>query len=213
MSLSTESDNVSRVRLVEIGKKDVDAKDYLRSYEARDDVAGTVLGRCDLYKQSLFTKLIITDHQDNPWQLRPNRRILTTRWFFKAPDGADVFEVRLPGLLLMLNPFTRTYLHLKDTRAGRSYRLIDLGSNLGDRFFRSPVREWSITERGRVVAKITRLSRGMEQPVKKSFFAGLKRFFTGSDRGLLTPGTEPLFAAPVFIGLMLIYDEVSNAPV
>ena len=204
---------LSRLRLLEERRKELAGRDYKRSYEARDDADGRVLARCDLYNKSLFSKLPITDHGGNQWEMRPNRRILTTRWILKAPDGADVFEIRLPGLLLMLNPFARTYLHLKDTRAGREYRFIDLESNFGDRFFRSPPGAWSITERGTVVATVTRLGRETEAPVKKGFFARLKRFFTGSDWGLLTPGTEPLLDAPVFIGLMLVYEEVSNAPV
>lgn len=206
-------DNTHQLRLIETKKKELVDKDYKRSYEARNDATGQLLAQCDSYEKSVSSICEIIDHHGNQWEMQPNRKVMPTRWLFKAPDGVKVFEIRLPNFLwMMINPLARTYLHLKDIRAQRSYRFIDLESSFGDRIFRSPVMAWSIMEKGRVVAKITRLTREEEAPATKGFFAKLKQFFKGSDWALLTPGSEPLFDAPIFIGLMLIYEEVSNTP-
>jgi len=78
---------------------------------------------------------------------------------------------------------------------------------------RSPIREWSITNQGKVVAQIIHLNRDDGTPAKKGFMAGLKRFLKGSDWALLTPGSAHLFSAPVFVGQVMIYKEVIDAQI
>ena len=202
----------STLRLVETRKPALAEPGYRRSYEVRMDPGGAVLAQCDLYEKSLQRRLPITDADGLGWEMRPNRRIMPTRWHISAPDGA-VYTVRLPGFLRMLNPLGRVYLYLDDAQNRRCYTMTDLDSSLGDRLMRSPVSTWSFTEQGRVLARLAWLPRAEEEArKKKGLFARFRGWLRKSDRALRSTGAEPLFPAPVFLGLVLVYEEVSNAP-
>jgi len=126
------SDHTCKLRLLESKKPELAGKDYRRSYAARDESSGQILAQCDVYRNSVFSGLRITDQQGQLWEMRPNRKIIPTRWYFEAPGGNRVFEIRLPNILCMLNPLARTFLHLKDMPAQRSYKFIDLEGGIVD---------------------------------------------------------------------------------
>jgi hypothetical protein len=82
MSVSTDQ-AVYRVRRF-YRKGDVPKK-YACTFEMIDDNSLQMMASCDLIGKAVFTTLMIMDHQQNTWQMKPNRKIMPSRWVVMDP--------------------------------------------------------------------------------------------------------------------------------
>lgn len=204
---------LSTLRLIEEKKADIAIKDYQRSFrvvqEVKDTTAQEVLASCDVIGNALFTGLQFSDSNSGIKAMKPNRKVMPSAWRFLDSQGNAVYEIKRVALFRLFNPFSRCFFYLNDIAHQRQYVLEDRISNLGDLWFGSSSREWSITEQGQVVATIRRQLEEENQPALKktrSWFSGLKKLFRSS-YWVLQLSQDQYLPAPVFIGLMVILHE------
>ena len=181
---------------------------YQFTYEIIDDSTHQLMAVCDLTGKAAFSKLVILDHQQKAWQMRPNRKIMPSRWDITDPrqDIVMQFDQNLPGK--MINPLCRIILTLKDDEGKEVYRLIDPRTNIPDRIFGAGPDNWVIMSDDKPVAKLVRLARQPE-PVK-GFFGKLKRLLSASDRGIISAGSSHVLPGPVALGMLLLLNELTE---
>ena len=207
----SEKENFGSIlRLVEDNKlKQVDGR-YKRGLQVKNNNTGEVLIECDVYDRAIYSELKLTDNKKQTWKIKPNRKIMPLRWHVYSPDNKKISEIRLPGILRMMNPFARTRFRITDLQKNRQLLFIDLESGFFDRIFGGATLNWSITENKKVVAKASYLAKedeeeNQEKPKKKGFFSKLKKWFKGSDWSLQSYGPEPVINAQTFLALYLVY--------
>jgi hypothetical protein len=201
-------ENTSVLRLIRENNKElIENKKYKNSYRVVDELTGSTLAECDLFGNVAFVHLDIDFKQNGKWQMRPNRKVMPSRWSFFAGQNQCVYEIRRASLFRLMNPFSRLAFYITDKEFNKAFKLEDRESGIGDQLFGSGPFVWSVTEQGKVVATIKIMSRKDNQEIKKGFFNMLKRFFKSGDWVLLTPGTSPVIKAPVYLGLMLLLEE------
>jgi hypothetical protein len=206
--LSSIPENTSVLRLVCEKNKDllIDKK-YKASYKVVDEVNNKTMAECDLFGNIAFVNLDIRDERNNVWQMRPNRKIMPSRWLLFDSNDQCAFEIRRLNLFRFFNPMEKTYFKIIDNNSNRQFKFEDRESTIVDRIFNSSPFQWFITEKGDVVATIQRLARKEEKAPKKGFLNKLKRFFRSSDWVLFTPGTIPVIHSSVYLALMLLKKE------
>lgn len=211
----SENENFGSIlRLVE-GRisKDAEGK-YKRGCLVKDDSTGEVLIESDVYERDIYSELKITDNKKQIWKIKPNRKIMPLRWHVYSPDNKKASEIRLPGFLRMMNPFSRRRLRITDFPTNRRLLFIDLESGFLDFIFHGSPLFWSITENKKVIAKISYLAKKDEEfeeqetSKKKGFFSRMKKWFKGSDWSLQSYGPEPVINAQTFLALSLIHKTV-----
>lgn len=183
-------------------------KKYQRTYEVSDDNSQRVMAICDLVGKAVFSTLMIDDHQQQTWQMRPNRRIMPSHWIITDPQQQVAMQINQKILGKVLNPLYKTALVLEDGEGKELYRLVDPRTNIPDRVFGAGPGEWALLSDERPVAKLVSLPR----PTKpaKGLLGKLRNWLNGSDRGILSAGAEHVLPAPVALAMLLIFDELTD---
>lgn len=210
-----EKENFGSVlRLVKDNKlKNVEGT-YKRTCQVKDNVTGKILVECDVHERAIYSILDMKDDKNRIWKIKPNRKIMPLRWYVYSPEGKKTSEIRLPSLLWMMNPLSRTYLRITDLQINRKLIFIDLESGFLDRLFGGTPLYWSITENKKIIAKVNYLAKEEEEEEpqkKKGFFSKLKKWFKGSDWALQSYGTDPVMSAQTFLALALVYNDVTSS--
>lgn len=184
-------------------------KKYEGTYEVIDDQSQQVMAVCDLVGRAVFAHVMFKDHQQQTWQMRPNRKIMPSRWTVTGPrqDVAMQFNQKIFGK--MVNPLYKTALVLENGEGKEVYRLVDPRTNIPDRILGSGPDDWLVMNGDKPVAKLTRLPRPTESA--KGIFGRLKRLLTGSDTGIVSAGNSHLLAAPVALAMFLLFDELTDS--
>ena len=210
-----EKENFGSVlRLIWGSSKKYPDGEYKRPYHVVDTATGEVLIKSDVYEKAFYSELKITDNKKQIWKIKPNRKIMPLRWHVYSPDNKKASEIRLPGFLRMMNPFSRRRLRITDFPTNRRLLFIDLESGFLDFIFHGSPLFWSITENKKVIAKISYLAKKDEEfkeqetSKKKGFFSRMKKWFKGSDWSLQSYGPEPVINAQTFLALSLIHKTV-----
>jgi len=183
-------------------------KKYRCTLEMTDDRTHQVTAMCDLVGQAMFSTLTIMDHEQQIWHMKPNRKIMPSRWLVTDPNQQVVmqFDQRILGKLA--NPLTRVALILLDGQGKEVYRLVDPNTNIPDRIVGIGSGEWAIMDGDQPVAKMVWLTRQEDQPT--GLFGKLKAFLRNSDRGIISAGSTHVLPAPVALGMLLIFNEVTD---
>jgi hypothetical protein len=145
-------------------RKDDMPKKYRHSYEAVDDHTKQVLSTCDLFGQAIFSTLSVSDSHQQTWQMRPNRKIMQSRWMITDSEQNIImqFDQKIMGKLM--NPIYKVMLSLQDDQGTEVYRLVDPRTNIPDRVMSIVPSEWALLKNEKPVAKIAQLRRPMEKP-------------------------------------------------
>lgn len=197
---------VYRVRRV-YRKGDVPGK-YRHTLEITDDRTQQVLAACDLVGRATFATLTISDGDQRAWQMKPNRKVMPSRWAITDPNGSVAMQFDQKTLGKLANPLYRTALALLDGEGREVYRLVDPRTNIPDIILGLGPGEWAIMAGERPVAKLARLPKRMEQPAH--ILGKLRKFLAGSDRGIISAGADHVLAAPVALGMLMILDELTD---
>jgi hypothetical protein len=88
------------------------------------------------------------------------------------------------------------------------YRLADTIASTPDHILGVGPNDWAITDGNKPVAKLGWLPRPTE-PVK-GFSGMLKKKLAISDRGLLSPGGGHVLPTPVALGMLALFNELTN---
>lgn len=197
---------VYRVRKVH-RKGDVPKK-YKYTLEMTEERSQQVMAVCDLIGQATFSTLTITDGDHLAWQMRPNRKIMPSRWMVTDPEGrvAMQFDQKILGKLA--NPLHKVALALLDDEGREVHRLVDPRTGIPDRVFGIGPGEWAIMTGERAVAKLVRLPKRKEP--QKGLLGKMRGYLEGSDQGIVSAGADHVLAAPVALGMLMIFNELTD---
>lgn len=186
-------------------------KKYRYTLELTDERTQRVMAACDLIGRATFSTLEIRDRERSTWQMKPNRKVMPSRWIVTDPQDriAMQFDQKILGKLV--NPLYRVALTLLDSDGNEVYRLVDPRTNLPDRIFGLGPGEWALLASEELAGKLARLPKQKEYP--SGALGRLKRFLVGSDRAIISAGPEHVLAAPVALGMLLIFDELTDPSV
>jgi hypothetical protein len=181
-------------------------KKYRYTLEMADDRTQQIMAACDLIGHAAFSTLAITDHENQIWQMKPNRKIMPSRWIVTDPreQMAMQFDQRILGKLV--NPITKNVFVMLDAREREVYRILDLRTSIPDRMFGVGSCDYAIMAGEEFVAKMLWLPRQTEQP--KGLLGKIKGFLASSDRGIVSVGDQHALKAPIALGMVMIFSEV-----
>jgi hypothetical protein len=181
---------------------------YRHSLEMTDDRTQQVMATCELVGQACFATLAIVDHQEQTWQMKPNRKIMPSRWIVTDPRQqiAMQFDQKILGKLV--NPIHRVILALLDGEDKEVYRLVDPRTSVPDRILGSSPGECALMDGEKLVARLVWLPKQKDQPA--DFWGKLKAFLTSSDRGIISSAGSHVLPAPVALGMLMIFEDLTN---
>jgi hypothetical protein len=195
-------------RIRQVYHKNDKPKKYRYTFKAVDEHSGQVMAACDLIGKAVFATLEIFDHNKQAWQMKPNRKIMPSRWKITDPNQQIVmqFDQKIFGKLV--NPLYKIALALLDGNGKELYRLVDPRKSIPDRIMSSNIGEWTILDTDKPVAKLCRLPK--EKEIPKGFLGKLKRFFAGSDQAIISIGKSHLLPAPVAVAMIMLFEELTD---
>lgn len=166
------------------------------------------MASCDLNGRAAFTALDIIDHRQQIWEMKPNRKIMPSRWVITEPGRSIAMQFDQKILGKMVNPLYKTLLVMEDGEGREVYRLVDPRTNIPDRILGLGPDEWAVMGGDRLMAKVVRL------PVKtkpvKGFFGKLKNMLKTSDQGIVSAGNNHIWPAPVALGMLMLCRELTD---
>ena len=80
------------------------AKGYRHSLEMLDEGTQQVLATCDLVGRASFAELTLLDEHQQPWRMRPNRKLMPSRWIVTDPQQRIVMQFEQNILGKLSNP-------------------------------------------------------------------------------------------------------------
>jgi len=183
-------------------------KKYAGTFEITDDRTGQVLAHCDLIGKAVFATLEIVDHRQEIWQMRPDRKIMPSRWIVSDPRQhvAMQFDQKIAGKVL--NPLYRVVFALQDDKRQEAYRLADPPTGILDRIFGITPGEWALMHGDSAVAKLTRLPKRIRPA--GGLFGKLKNMLAGSDRGIISAGHDHVLTAPIALVMVMLFEELTD---
>lgn len=156
-----------------------------------------------------FVPLDILDGESRVWRLRPNRKLMPSRWIVTDPDGSVAlqFDQRIAGKLA--NPLYRCALAALDAQDRELWRVIDPRSSVLDRALGTGPNDWAIVREEQVLGRLARLPR--ERSPGRGWSKVLRAVFAGSDPGIVSVGTDHLLAPPVGLALLVLVEVLTDA--
>jgi hypothetical protein len=197
---------VYRVRT--LYRRDDKPKGYEHTLEVVDDHSGQVMATCDVVGRPAFATLEIIDDRGRTWRMQPNRKIMPSRWIVTDPDRnvAMQFDQKILGKLT--NPMYKCALAFLNGDGEEVYRLVDPRTNVPDQLFGTGPTEWAIVKGDRLAAKLVYLRR---EDAKVGAWRGvLKKLASAPDVGIVSIGAGHVFAAPVALGMTVIFAVVTD---
>ncbi len=190
-------------------RKECTSKGYRHSLTMLDEATQQVMARCDLIGRASLAELLLFDERQQPWRMRPNRKIMPSRWIVTDPQQriAMQFEQNILGKLS--NPLHKVVFNLLDGEGQLLYRLLDPRSAIADRLFGIGPDDWAISDGERLVAKLIRLPR--PKPESRGLLAALRLLLTPADPAIVSSGPQHLFPAPVALAMLLLFQELTDA--
>jgi hypothetical protein len=183
-------------------------KKYKCTFEIIDDNSQQIMAACDLIGKAVFAALVIIDHQQKTWQMKPNRKIMPSRWFVTGPNQNIAMQFNQKIMGKVINPLYKTALILEDSEGKEIHRLVDPRTNIPDRILGVGPNDWAIMSGDKPVVKLVRLPKQTE-PVK-GIFGKLKKMLATSDRGIISAGSAHALPAPVALGMLMLFDELTD---
>jgi len=183
-------------------------KKYRESFRVIDEHTGQEAANCALSKNKVFTAVEILDGDNKNWQMRPNRKIMPSRWIVTDPQQRVAMQFDQKILAKLINPLYRTVLVLVAEDGREVLRLVDPTTNIGDRLFSVNLGDWAILHGDKPVARLTRLKRPGE--TSSGMLGKIRHWLKPSDYAIVSAGEEHLLAAPVALCMYLVFRELHD---
>lgn len=91
-------------RMRRFSRKGAKPKKYRKTFEVSDEHSGQVMAVGELVGQAVFATIIISDQHQHIWQMKPNRRVMPSRWTLTDPQGQVVLQFDQKILGKLANP-------------------------------------------------------------------------------------------------------------
>lgn len=183
-------------------------KKYRRTYEVIDEATQARMAVCDLVGQAVFSTLVIADHERRIWTLKPNRKIMPSRWSLSGPDGDTPFWFDQKIMGKFLNPVGKTMLSIQDAAGTEVFRLSDARNSLANRMLDLTKEDWVILRGETPVAKLGYLDRPT-QPAK-GVFGWLRNKMKPADQAVISAGPAHVLPAPAALAMLLLFYELND---
>jgi hypothetical protein len=183
-------------------------KKYRGSFRLVDERTGLEAASCDLVGNAAFATITILDGENRNWQMRPNRKIMPSRWIVTDPQQRVAMQFDQKILAKLVNPLYRTVLVLLAEDDSEAFRLVDPVANIADRMFGTIIGDWAILSGDRPVAKLTWLKRPGEPA--GGLLGKVRHWLKSSDLAIVSAGEEHALAAPVALCMYLIFRELND---
>lgn len=195
-------------RLRKTYRKGDTPKKYQGTFEMVDDGTQEVQASCDLIGKAVFAHLDIIDAAGRTWKMRPNRKLMPSRWIVTDPAQGVVLQIDQKILGKMINPLYKVAFTVLDAAEKELFRVVDPRSSVPDRIFGLGPSEWAVFRDERLMGKVVQLPNTREKAT--GLLGKLRDMFTGWDRGLVSMGPEHFLLAPEALAVMLIFEELTD---
>lgn len=203
----TEAQSVCR--MVKFARRTDVPKDYRGSYALVDERTAQALASCDVMGHATFSPVSLIDHDQRIWTMRPNRRIMPSRWIVTDPDHSIAFQFDQNISQKILNPIYRYILTLYDGEGQEICRIADPRTSTPDRILGVGPDGWLVLSGDEAVAQVVRL------PGKEGKAAGLlariRQFFTSHDIGIISHGSSHFLPAAPALAMLLLVIELTGS--
>jgi len=195
---------IRRRRTGEVPKK------YEATYELVDEQRRETVAVCDLIGKAVFATLEIHDGQSNRWTMKPNRKIMPSRWRVTGIDGraAVQFDQKILGKLT--NPLYKTVLTVLDGEGNELYHLVDVNGAKASRLLGLEIGKYAVVRDDKVVAYFDSLSKKEPQEKPKGLLRKLARWLTSCDPAIISRGARHFMPAPFTLAMYLLYHELTD---
>lgn len=180
---------------------------YQSTYQMLDEQTRQVMASCDVSGHATLSLVSILDTANKTWTMRPNRKVLPTRWILTDPNISIAMQFDQNLSRKLINPIYKIILTLLDSEDKVIYNVVDPRDNFVDRVLGVGPDDWVLMEGGEPVAMITNLTRYKELPV--GLWQKLKAFLTDSDKGVVSLKGDHVLSAPIALCMLLILHELT----
>ncbi len=180
-------------------------ENYRGTFELLDDQTRQVMASCDVSGHATFSPVSIIDSEHQAWTMKPNRKIMPTRWILTDP-GRSVAMQFDQNLSSKLKKY-RTILTLLDSRDKEFYRIVDPRKSTINRILGVGPDDWAIMDGDKLAAKVTFLTEAKAPP--SGLWQKITDFLTSSDKGIVSIGLNHIMPPPTALAMMLILKEVT----
>jgi hypothetical protein len=122
-------------RLLKSSRREDVPRDYRGTCSLVDEESRQVLASCDLSGQATFATVSILTPDRRTWTMKPNRKIMPSRWIVSDPGKSIAVEFDQNISQKLINPIYKCLLTLFDGESREIYRVVDPKTNLPDRIF------------------------------------------------------------------------------
>jgi len=183
-------------------------KKYRGPFRLIDEDTGLVAASCDLVGNAAFATVTIRDGENRHWQMRPNRKVMPSRWIVTDPQQRVAMQFDQKILAKLVNPLYRTVLVLLTEDDSEAFRLVDPVANIADRMFGAKIGDWAVLSGDKLVAKLTRLKRAGEPA--GGLLGKVRHWLQSSDFAIVSASEEHALSAPVALSMYLIFRELND---
>jgi hypothetical protein len=201
----SESQAIYRVRT--FSRKGSVPSNYQGTYEIIDEQSQQIMAYCDVSGHATFSIVSIIDEDNKTWTMKPNRKIMPTRWILTDPNKSLVMQFDRNFSQKLKNPIYRVILTLLDNHGKEVYQIVDPRKEFIDRVLGAAPDDWVIMKDDEPVARITRLVRHEEQAA--TLMQKFRAFFAPADKGVVSLKGIHLLSAPVALCMQLILHELT----
>lgn len=196
-------------RMVKSARRPDVPKDYRGSYALVDEHTAQTMASCDLMGQATFSPVSLIDHEHRIWTMRPNRRIMPSRWIVTDPDQSIAVQFDQNISRKILNPIYRNILTLYDGEGKETCRIADPRTSTPDRILGVGPDGWLVLRGEEAVAEVVRLP-GNEGEAT-GLLARLRQFFTSRDIGIKSQGSSHFLPAAPALAMLLLISELTGS--
>jgi hypothetical protein len=199
--------NLATYRLRILSRKGDLPNNYRGTYEILDEQTQQVMAYCDVSGHATFSVVSIMDKDHNAWTMKPNRKILPTRWIMIGPSQSLAIQFDQNLSRKLKNPIYRVVLTLLDGKDKEIYHVVDPREQFIDRVLGVGPDDWVLMEGDEPVARITNLVRYEGEPA--GLWQKLKAFLTPTDKGVVSLKGSHVLSAPIALAMLLILHELT----
>lgn len=204
----SESGDRAVYRVHRVHRKGDVPRKYQHSLELTDEHTREVMATCDLIGKAMSSTLAIMDRDQRIWEMKPSSKVTPSCWAVTDPDQRIAMQLDQMAVARLANPLYRVALALLDAEGSELYRLVDPRTDMPDKALGLGPSEWALLKDERPVGKLVRLPR---QPDRAAGFLGkMRRHLAGSDQGIVSAGSDHVLAAPVALGMLMIFNELTD---
>lgn len=201
------STSLATYRVRTFSRKGDVPSNYRGTYEILDEQTQQVMAYCDLSGHATFSLVSIMDKDHKTWTMKPNRKILPTRWILTGPSQSLAMQFDQNLSRKLKNPIYRGILTLLDSQDREVYHLVDPRENFIDRVLGIGPDDWVLIEGDELVARITHLVRYEGQPA--GLWQKLRAFLTPTDKGVVSLKGSHVLSAPIALAMLLLLHELT----